>query len=1135
MKKITMFLLIVVLTLNANAQTINANPDSTGTPWIVGKIPEYTAEIIAELNAIPELELTDTSSQTPLPSLVDNSLQKYMRPIFPQQGKSCAAAAGIGYNFTYEINRLRNIDVSDENDSLNFYPTHFTYNFLNLGTDNGSLITDCWNIVIEQGCPTVPVWQGMAGDYKKWMSGYDKYDTSFYNKIKSYSKITVTDSSKLNILKHWISDHNEGDSIGGLCNFKANIVGLGYIADQFPEGSPEENKWLMVRFPYYGDTRKHAFTIVGYNDSVRYDFNGDSTFTNNIDINNDNIVDIRDWEFGAVKVANSWGVEDYMDSGYVYVPYRLLAESSDTGGIILNHVYVIHLDTAKKYYKPDFLFKIKMKHPYRNSLSFYLGHSLTSCYNSPTELKKNFPFSEHSGGPLSMQGINDDPIEFELDFSYYFSNLFNNQHKNFGKVFLKICERSATVDTATIYEFSLVDYRWDEEFELTYNNVPMEFYSGQDTILMGIEYDLIPFEIDHPVTYKYACNKICRLHCEIIDSSEVKFGSGINVDFYNGSITIEEGSTLTIQDSATLHAKTGADSLIVYGDIQIGDHVCFIAEQNASFVIDIRNPDLQLDINKAYFENIKLTAYNDSLSIDSCEFIHSNFDFYRVSDEYLVVSNSVFDTTTFNATVDETSIKDKGNLTISDCEFVTDLEDGPMNINVYKNFVLLRDSIVFNSGDGISLTNSGSSSAQTSKIECCYIYFRGNASEDTSRGINIYHSYAALENNHVFNCTYGVACLDRSNVSLSGNELADEENETQQIVNNEINQVYALEGSFPYEFEYNAIYNESNDDSLVYYNTTYSPSGKFLDVKNNYWGVNGLDTVYGLIPTLKYYWDPVWDPWSHKSTPEDRLLFYAAKQSIESGNYADAEGNFKEIIEDHSGSKYIKASVKELLVLKRIHDQDFAGLQSYLDSVPTLWDDAITANVTDHVINWCNIEKEEYASAILWFEDQISNPNSYEDSICAIIDLGYTYTLMDTTSNKASGYICNYPQYIPVSHKAYEKKREYLIDLLFRTKSHSDNEHPKPQQPATCNMQQNFPNPATETTTINYKITEQSHVLLVLYNTQGSLVKTLVDETQNKGQKTFTVNINELSNGIYYYLLKLDNEVIGVKKMVVMQ
>jgi hypothetical protein len=232
------------------------------------------------------------SSQTPLPFVIDNSEKKYMHPIFRQLYSSCGPSACVGYNYTYEINRLRDIDVSNLNDSSNWYPPSFTYNFMNWGQgSNGADILDCWNIIKEQGCPTVPIYGGMFADTTHWMSGYHNYDTSMYNRLIGHSKITVIDTVGLNTLKHWISDHNEGAEVGGLANFAGLFANPGY--DVFPAGTPEAGKWLVTHFGTF-TWGGHELTIVGYNDSVRYDFNGDHIFTNNIDINGDQIVDMRD-------------------------------------------------------------------------------------------------------------------------------------------------------------------------------------------------------------------------------------------------------------------------------------------------------------------------------------------------------------------------------------------------------------------------------------------------------------------------------------------------------------------------------------------------------------------------------------------------------------------------------------------------------------------------------------------------------------------------------------------------------------------------------------------------------------------------------------------------------------------------
>jgi len=50
-----------------------------------------------------------------------------------------------------------------------------------------------------------------------------------------------------------------------------------------------------------------SLTICGYNDSIRYDYNNDGQCTNDIDINNDRKVNVRDWEIGGFKFTNSIG------------------------------------------------------------------------------------------------------------------------------------------------------------------------------------------------------------------------------------------------------------------------------------------------------------------------------------------------------------------------------------------------------------------------------------------------------------------------------------------------------------------------------------------------------------------------------------------------------------------------------------------------------------------------------------------------------------------------------------------------------------------------------------------------------------------------------------------------------------
>jgi len=88
-------------------------------------------------------------------------------------------------------------------------------------------------------------------------------------------------------------------------------------------------------------------------------------------------------------------------------------------------------------------------------------------------------------------------------------------------------------------------------------------------------------------------------------------------------------------------------------------------------------------------------------------------------------------------------------------------------------------------------------------------------------------------------------------------------------------------------------------------------------------------------------------------------------------------------------------------------------------------------------------------------------------------------------------------------------------------------------------LEQNYPNPFNPITTIKYSVPNvetHSHASqqLVVYDILGKEVVTLVNKIQKPGNYQVSFNSKELSNGIYYYQLKVDN-FIQTKKMVLLK
>lgn len=426
---------------------INVNPDPNGEPWIAGGITEnewaqMTADLPTLSQVIPE-RLAKAAAKIP-PDKVDNSMLQGFRPIFNQKGGSCAQASSIGYVFTFEINTLRGVAG---NVAQNQYPYDFSYNFVNGGSgNNGSNPDQGYDIAIACGIPDVQTYGGFGlGRYTEWMTGYDKYHAAMANRALSQFTIKVNDTAGIRQMRQWFNDHGSGTADGGCLIYCYNSSGT--TISTIPTGNPEAGKKIYTKF---GTTGGHAVTIVGYNDSVKYDFNSDGKYTNNIDINNDGVVNIKDWEIGATLMVNSWGTS-FGSSGKIWTPYKFCAEASP-GGFWNNVVYGMKTDQAV--IKPQFTYKITMSHTKRNQIRIRGGYANNGTATAATGTPSTFGRCafNYTGGAYPMQGTNSDPIEIGLDVSKFSANLTAPT----VTFFLLIDSKGGT---GTVQRWSVLDYR----------------------------------------------------------------------------------------------------------------------------------------------------------------------------------------------------------------------------------------------------------------------------------------------------------------------------------------------------------------------------------------------------------------------------------------------------------------------------------------------------------------------------------------------------------------------------------------------------------------------------------------------------------------------------------------------------
>lgn len=421
----------------------------------------------------PQLQLSDKSRTTELPAIHDNSGQPYLRPVFRQQGASCGQTASVAYNFCYEINRLRGLS-SDT--SINQYPSHFVWNFMN-GTlpyyGEGVSYYHTFDVLYDAGCPTEDYFGPITmDDSYYWMDGYDGYFQAMHNRASGMNSIYAGTPEGLLILKHWLHNHLEGSLVGGVANYYA---GMPYLPPALPAGTPEAGKHVEIAFEQYAS---HALTIVGFNDSIRYDVNNDGLYTNTVDITGDGIVDMQDWEIGGLKFVNSYGTE-WGDSGFCYMLYRTLAMKYGQGGIWNNSVHVLQADTA---YQPLLTIKARVKHNKRGRIRITAGISSDTARNYP-EKTISFSVFNYQGLDYYMSG-NTDPEGKSLEFGLDITPLLN--YTTAGSpylIFLIIDETDPDGSgDGMIQQFSVMSYLNQETTEFICSDTPLALLNNDRTL-----------------------------------------------------------------------------------------------------------------------------------------------------------------------------------------------------------------------------------------------------------------------------------------------------------------------------------------------------------------------------------------------------------------------------------------------------------------------------------------------------------------------------------------------------------------------------------------------------------------------------------------------------------------------------
>ncbi len=458
------FLLCWFLLLNSVANSQVSNRGQLAAP-----VPGSRRALDSVMAArVPLLTLPAKFKNRLLPSSVNNALNDFWPGVQDQfLFYSCQQYASVAYVFGYEMNCARNLPGWHWENS---YPTHYTWNFLNQGERFiGVNFLQSFEAIRQQGHMTSPDFGvDSSSSYVGWISGYDKYYRGMSNHLKQVKAIMINSAEGINTLRNYLYDHLDGSPTGGIACFTTDAIAL-YNMQTIPAGTPEAGKHIITGWENNPD---HGLTVVGYDDSIRFDLNHDGKYTNDLDINHDGIVDARDWEIGAFRIANSYG-SWWEDMGFTYALYSAFAGDYGAGGVWNNRVYVVEPDTA---YHPLLTMKATINYNLRDRIRILAGVSTDTLHRMPDHVL-DFPLFNFQGGEHVMQGWDSlpgsDTIEFGLDVTALLNYVTPGQP---ARYFLAVEERDPDhIGNGVIRQASFISYyNGVHEFPAGKENVPIE-------------------------------------------------------------------------------------------------------------------------------------------------------------------------------------------------------------------------------------------------------------------------------------------------------------------------------------------------------------------------------------------------------------------------------------------------------------------------------------------------------------------------------------------------------------------------------------------------------------------------------------------------------------------------------------